>query len=86
MAPQVTVDYPLEHQELLAQHTALHARRLYLIVTCYFYCSVSSYVADIMSRSRLTNHRCVGCSQAMVEVGGRAQNFVYVQDTVLKFP
>jgi hypothetical protein len=56
VAPQVTEDYPLEHQELLAQHTALHARRLYLILTCYFCCSVSSYVADIMSRSRMTDH------------------------------
>jgi hypothetical protein len=49
VAPQVEVDYPLEHQELLAQHTALHARRLYPIPTCYFCCSVSSNIADIMS-------------------------------------
>lgn len=66
VAPQVAVDNRLEHQELLAQHTALHARRLYLILTCYFCCSVGSYVADIMSGSRMTNHRCVGCSQALV--------------------
>ena len=63
VAPQVAVDYPLEHQELPAQHTALHARRLYLILACYLCCSISSNVADIMSRSRMTSHRCAGCSQ-----------------------